>query len=207
MSKLHLRSRCEIYTEGAMGTQRKNDAIYSHPWRDYFPIERSNQTVVQLLKRRGDHLSAIRIWRGAAKTGLEIPQLYRAHWSGLDSPPAINHAIAFHTSSTTSKTKPKHPPTSALSHLPGFKGSSQQSTTRCCAGGEVGTAPPRHPAPHTQRAPFHPGSIYARFNHSKHKALHSAWVWAPKLVSHLSSSQLRKRGTVWSSLPPLPDKE
>lgn len=109
MSKLHLRSRCEIYTEGAMGTQRKNDAIYSHPWRDYFPIERSNQTVVQLLKRRGDHLSAIRIWRGAAKAGLEIPQLYRAHWSGLDSPPAINHAIAFHTSSTTSKTKPGQP--------------------------------------------------------------------------------------------------
>ena len=52
-----------------MGTQRKNDATYSHPWRDYFPIERSNQTVVQLLKTRDVHLSAIRIWRGAAETG------------------------------------------------------------------------------------------------------------------------------------------
>lgn len=99
------------------------------------------------------------------------------------------------------------PPTSALSHLPGFKGSSQQSTTRCCAGGEVGTTPPRHPAPHTQQAPLQPGSIYVRFNHSKHKALHSAWVWPPKLISHLSSSQHRKHGTVWSSLPPLPYKE
>lgn len=103
MSKFHLQSRCVIYTEWAMGTQRKNDATYSRPWRDYFPIERSNQTVVQLLKTRDVHLSAIHIERGAVETGLGIQQLYRAYWPEQNLLSTIKQAIAFHTSSPPEK--------------------------------------------------------------------------------------------------------
>lgn len=99
MSKFHLQSICVIYTERAVGTQRKNDATYSRPRRDYFPIERSNQTVVQLLKTKDVHLSAIHIWRGAAETRLGIQLLYRADWPQQNLLSTIRQAIASHTSS------------------------------------------------------------------------------------------------------------
>lgn len=34
-----------------MGTQRKNDATYSHPWRDYFPIEGAIKQLSNYLKQ------------------------------------------------------------------------------------------------------------------------------------------------------------
>lgn len=82
-----------------MGTQRKNVASYNHPQKDYFPTERSNQTVVQILKTRDVHLSA----RGAAENGLGILQLYRAYWPEQGLLSTIKQAIAFHASSAPEK--------------------------------------------------------------------------------------------------------
>lgn len=90
-----------------MGTQRKNDATYSRPQRDYFPIERSNQTVVELLKTRDVHLSAIHIGRGAAETSLGIQQALQGILARAEFAFHYKTSYCFPYLITTGKMKPK----------------------------------------------------------------------------------------------------